>query len=283
MLACPRCGNEIPDVSVKCFTCGFYADPPNVRAASEPDEVSALETRYQAALSQAKTNGYGATLERFSNAVASSAAVINVDAAFLFSFVNNGKSLYANYEHGVSGNLRKPAEFPNDVTRRTVGIILFGTNASEIIYAALSVTNFGPQSYGSYALTLREVAISERATVLENNSYDFVRKHALVNGNPRPYGYGATWQNRHKLAVAKLGSYISASTKDEDFAQILLSSTGDRTTDEMIEVHIFGTFDINAIESVKGNSKVGSRNERDLVRMSKQHLKNAGVQWIEDD
>jgi siderophore synthetase component len=47
------------------------------------------------------------------------------------------------------------------------------------------------------------------------------------------------------------------------------------------EVHIYGTFDLNAIESVKGISTSGSRDERDLLRMVKQRLNNAGKAWIE--
>jgi hypothetical protein len=283
MLECPRCTVVIPEVSEKCLTCGYYAGPPNVRAAQLPEELAALEERYQNCLLTARSNGSIATLERFSKAVEASTAVINVDAEFLFSFVNNRNALYANYEHGVSGHLRKPAEFPHDVTRRTVGSILFGGNAGEIIYAALSLTNFGPQSYGPYALTLKEVAISERATVLENNSFDFVRKHELVPGDSRPPGFVATWRDRSKLAVAKLASYISAETTNDEFESLIMSSTGNRGTDELLEVHVFGTFDINAIASVKGNSRSGSGDARDLVRMSKQHLSEMDIPWIEND
>jgi hypothetical protein len=145
----------------------------------------------------------------------------------------------------------------------------------------LSLDGSGPTSYGPYAIRLRDVAIRGRATVLENNSYDFMRKHSLSPGDKPPPGFIASWQNRNKLAVAKLAEYITPQTGDSEFPLLLLASTGLRPTDEFLEVHICGTFDLNAIESIKGPSKPGSRDDRDLLRMTKQHLSKAGKPWIE--
>ena len=100
-------------------------------------------------------------------------------------------------------------------------------------------------------------------------------------GDRPPPGYVAPWEGRNKLAVAKLADYITPQTVDAEFPQLLLASTGNRVTDEFIEVHICGTFDLNAIESVKGTSKLGSRDDRDLLRMIKQHLSRARKLWIE--
>jgi hypothetical protein len=220
-------------------------------------------------------------LQEFSEAVKTSSAVINVDVNFLHFFLTNRKSLYATYERGVAGHGRKPAAFQDDAARRGVGSMLFGAYASDIIYAALSLTGYGPWSYGSYAIKLRDIAICHRATVLESNSFDFVRKKRLTPGKRRPLGYLAPWGSRHKLAVAKLGDHITSQTTDDDFDGLLWSSSGNRATDEFIEVHIYGTFDLRAVESVTGSSMDGSRNDRDLVRMIKQHLKKAGIPWIE--
>lgn len=209
--------------------------------------------------------------------------MINVDARFLHFFVTGVNSLYTSYERQIAGNVRKPATFPNDAERRGVGSTLFGAYASDIIYAALSLSGFGPHSYGPYAMTLHEVAISQRATVLENNSFDFVRKHNLVPGTKRPPAFLAAWVSRHKLAVAKIAPYITPQTRDNDFPQLLLSSSGNRRTDEFIEVQIYGPFDLRAVKSVSGSSKVGSRQDRDLLRIIKQYLKAAGITWIEHD
>src|SRR5215213_4548591 len=170
-MLCRRCGEEIPETVEKCLTCGRSAGPPNVRAAEREEQVRGLEERYGSAFDGARANGCDRILEEFSEAIKESSAVINVDIRFLHFFVTSAKSLYSNYEHGVAGHARKPAPFPQDSARRGVGSTLFGAYASEIIYAALSLTGFGPQSYGPYAMTLKDIAISERATVLENNSF----------------------------------------------------------------------------------------------------------------
>jgi hypothetical protein len=280
LLKCLNCGSEIPDTEEKCPTCGFNAGPPNVRAAASAEEAQALEERYQQAFDTARTKGHLPQLERFDDALKQTSAIINFNLNFLHFFVTGERNLYATYEHGA-GKTRKPAPLVDDQKRRAIGSTLFGGYAHEIIYAALSLDGSGPQSYGLYAVKLREIAIVNRATVLEDNSYDFVRKHDLLkSGNKPPPGYIATWANRHKLAVAKLAERITPGTKESDFASLLLFSEGNRATDDFIEVHIYGTFDPNAIESVKGSSTVG-RDERVLLRLVKQHLKNAGKEWIE--
>ena len=281
MLKCIVCGSDIPDTEEKCLTCGFHAGPPNVRAAERDDEVRALDARYNAAIDRANANGYLPILRRFDDVVKQSCAVINGDLRFLYLFVTSEKTLYANYEGGVAGRLRKPAALHDDLARRGIGGSLFGGYASDIIYAALSLDGSGPTSYGAYAIRLRDIAVRSRATVLENNSFDFLKKHKVAPGDRPPPGYVAPWEGRNKLAVAKLADYITPQTGDAEFPQLLLASTGNRATDEFIEVHICGTFDLNAIESVKGTSKLGSRDDRDLLRMIKQHLSRAGKLWIE--
>jgi hypothetical protein len=281
MLKCTVCRSDIPDTEEKCLTCGFHAGPPNVRASERDDEVRALDARYNAAIDRANANGYLPTLRRFDDAVKQSCAVINGDLRLLYLLVTSEKALYANYEGGVAGRLRKPAALHDDLSRRGIGGSLFGGYAIDIIYAALSLDGSGPTSYGPYAIRLRDIAVRSRATVLENNSFDFLRKHKVAPGDRPPPGYVAPWEGRNRLAVAKLADYITPQTVDAEFPQLLLASTGNRATDEFIEVHICGTFDLNAIESVKGTSKLGSRDDRDLLRMIKQHLSRAGKLWIE--
>jgi hypothetical protein len=258
------------------------AGAPNVRGADRPEELQALEERYREAYKTATDGNYLPVLEEFDEALKRAHAVINVDLKFLHHFTTGERNLYATYERAVEGRIRKPALLESDRERRKVGGALFGSYAHDISYAALSLDGQGSQSYGAYAIKLRDVAIRSRATVLENNSYDFMQKHELFRREKRPpLGYVASWHNKHKLAVAKLAEFLTPATREDDFPQLLLSSAGDRATDEFIEVHIYGTFDLNAIESVKGSSVVGSKDDRDLLRMVKQQLGSAGKAWIE--
>jgi hypothetical protein len=160
--------------------------------------------------------------------------------------------------------------------------MIFGGYAAEIRYAALSLDGRGLKSFGSYAIKLREVTIIERATLLEDNSYQFIWKHNIQPREDIPPGYKATWRERHKLAVAKLAGQISSGTTEQEHSKILLFSEGDRATDEFIEVHIYGRFDNKAIESVKGISTISGKYERASLSIIKDHLKSAGKAWIEE-
>jgi glyceraldehyde-3-phosphate dehydrogenase/erythrose-4-phosphate dehydrogenase len=113
---------------------------------------------------------------------------------------------------------------------------------------------------------------------LEENSYSFIRRHKILAGGKIPRGYRSVWKDRHKLAVAKLiGKALL--TKKENYATIVLESTGNMTKDEFIEVHIYGKINKEAILSVCGKSNVAS--EKDKVEKIKEQLKKRKKDWIE--
>jgi hypothetical protein len=246
------------------------------------EEVEALGRRYDHAIQRANDNGAEEALDRFANDVKRSRAVINVELGFLYEFISNDKLLYSNYDLSVGSKTRKPAPEKHDRHRRTVEAILFGHYAPEIRYAALSLNGSGPKYHDSYAIKLREVAIIDRATLLEDNSYHFVATHNIQAGDDIPHGYTSVWTDRHKLAVAKLWDQISAGTLEQEHPKILLFSEGKRDTDRFIEVHIYGGFDNKAIESVKGKSSVKGKWERATVSSIKDHLKKMAKAWIEE-
>lgn len=282
MLICPNCDSKILDTEKECSTCGWNAGCPNVRAAKRPEEVDALARRYDHAIQGAADNGAEQALERFADNIKNSRAVINVELDFLNTFVTSDKLLYSNYDLSVRSKTRKPAAENFDRHRRTIGAILFGHYAQEIRYAALSLDGSGPKYHDSYAITLREVAIIDRATLLEDNSYHFVATHNIQPGGNIPHGYTSIWTDRHKLAVAKLWDQISSGTTEPEHPRILLFSEGKRDTDRFIEVHIYGGFDNRAIESVKGKSSVKGTWERAAVSRIKDHLKKMGKAWVEE-
>jgi hypothetical protein len=82
--------------------------------------------------------------------------------------------------------------------------------------------------------------------------------------------------------VAKLSGQISSTTSEANHSKILMSDTGDRATDEFIEVHIYGGFNNNAIESVRGNSSTKDKLNMALASAIQDHLNKAGQQWIEE-
>lgn len=237
MLTCENCGEDVQDIEERCPTCGDPAGFPNVRVAyREQDE---LENRYNEAIELARSNGYEASLQEFDESMSSSYAVINDKLRFIFQFITNEKALYSNYSFGVKGQVRKLAKEEDDQQRKTVEAIIFGTYGENIRYAALSLDKSGVSSYGPFTMIFREVAIIKRASLLENNSYSFVEKHNIRRGTDAPLGYRAAWEDRNKLAVAKLAGSISSTTTKAEHAKILLFSEGKYETDEFIEVHIW--------------------------------------------
>ena len=242
-------------------------------------EVEALTARYLAALEEARLSGSSAVLSKFDDSVKGAAAVINVELLFLFHLLSSEKELYSTYQLGVRGQIRKPAPDHDDRHRAGVEGVLFGTYGENIRYAALSLDGAGLTSYGRYSVKLRDIAVADRASLLEENSYSFVTQYGIVAGQPIPRGHRATWPDRHKLAVAKLAKRITAATTETAFPRILLLSDGKKAEDDFIEVHIYGPLDANTIESVRGKAKI--RKNRALAASAKEYALKGGKVWIE--
>jgi hypothetical protein len=280
MDVCPKCMSEVPDTQERCQTCGNDMGFPNVKeAAREKDQLNA---RYLQAIQRAPRDGCEDSLARFEERMRATCAVVNVKLDFLHSFLTNDKALYTTYRLALKGQIRVPADRQNDRERRTVEERLFGSYGEQIRYAALSVDGSGPVSYGAYSMRLRELTIAARASLLEDNSYHFVKKHDIRVLGPVPDGYKAVWEERHKLAICKLADRLSPTTSDSDHAKILLFSEGNYSTDSFIEVHVYGSFDSKAIDSVKGCSATRSKAEKALLSGVKDILNSSGRSWVEE-
>ena len=241
---CPIDGSPISEHEGRCRVCGFPRVPPNVRAAETSAEVNALNKRYE----EARVHLATGILGQFENALRSSSAVVGCDLYFISYLLTNSRALYNNYHMLVKGETLKPGR-RSESTRNVVDTFLFPTYEDKIIFGSLSLTGIGLKSYGLYCIKLDSRAINWRATVLEDNSFMFHKKHS-INGSV-PAGYRANWQQRHKLAVAKLAKRI-IEQPTTDFSILLQQDGADIHSDECIEVHIYGPFDEAAIESVAG-------------------------------
>ncbi len=139
-----------------------------------------------------------------------------------------------------------------------------------------------PRNRERYTLTivLKEDIIKHRATVFEENSMEFCRRHRIVVGDPVPSGYRATWQNRHELARAKLHPQLTASTSAGDFPKILLKPADANNPDSFIEVHIYGSFNRRGVESVVATG-LKKREDKVLLKSMKTRLKEIGATLTE--
>lgn len=248
---CPACSADNAWSLDRCCVCKADLGPPLRRELLRAEEKDALDKRYAAAWAAASAEGYGTKLKDFEVEVQSnSVATINVWPAFLDQMLSGG-ALYSGYSRLVSSEVRWPGARDDDQARTAVESILFGSLAAEIRYAALSMDGRGLLSYGSCTIVLREMMVAASATLLEDNSYKFVRDRQLMFDSNIPAGYRATWEDRHKLVVSKLGARIAAAQPPINSAGILLFSEGDRQTDIFVEIHIWGPFDQQSIDWVR--------------------------------
>ena len=282
-MKCTNCSTDISNSQERfCPTCGHDIGYPHIREVCQVDEIEALERRYQQAKSNAEVNKTAQALNKFENYVKNACAIINTDIDFLHHFVKSDNALNSKYGLQVKGQMRKPAEKQNDHNRKIAEAILFGSYGENIRYAALSIDGSGVKSYGPFAIKLRNIAIENRTVLLENNSFDFIKERRLTIGDSIPAGYRATWEEKYKLGAAKHADEIIADLTIEDCAGILLFSEGNYDTDRFIEVHIYGAFDNNAIESVQGKSSLRKKAEAAMLEVAKEYLDKAGKNWIEE-
>jgi len=252
---------------------------PNVNDCSQKEELKALKKRYKEKVESASQKGFDDKRIEFEKAVKKSIAVINVDFFYLQMLMLWENSLYSTYQRQIEGETRDLAPMEFEKKRLGVEGTLFGSYGKNIRYAALSLDGNGLKSYGSFTIILSDTAIKKRATLLEENSFHFVENHKILAGGKIPKGYRAVWKDRHKLAVAKLPEKITL-TKKENYATIVMDSTGDRKTDEFIEVHIFGKINKASIKAIRGCSKIEPAQK--IIKKIKAYLIDNKKEWIEE-
>lgn len=251
-IRCPECGAEISSAVWRCPTCQADIGAPNVRECNTPREKEELQKRLKQALSNADNRGHGKEFRAFLKELReNSGVVVAMPPASALLLARDPRNIYANYELLVSGGMRTPASVEPDRIRAQVGGALFGSYAREIRYGALSLTSEGIATYGVVFARLRAVAIKKRVTFTECNSYTFVNNCYITPDEQVAPGRRAVWGNRAVLAAAKLEPSISKGQATSDWQRILVLTDGkDRRKDDFVEAHIFGAFDINAVESM---------------------------------
>jgi hypothetical protein len=245
-MKCINCNDEIPNHMRYCAICGHDAGFPNVRAALRPKEVDALECRVEKVKDGVNSRKCNDILNDFEDAVAKSSVIICARLGKISEFVSSDNSLYQNFYQAIGSEGQLPENNEWDSIREPVDSLLFPHYHKEIRFGSLSINRKGITGYGDCCMTLRDIAIKDRATVFEENTVLFIKKHRIVAGDPMPLGYRASWQKRDLLAVAKLGEKITPETSGDEFPK-LLASSNDKDGD-FIEVHIYGPIQRRAIE-----------------------------------
>lgn len=279
-MPCPTCGSPFHEACRLCPSCNTDLGFPNVRAASKPDEIEALRNRCRDADVSAKARNFEKVLDEFTESVKRSKAVINQQTNIASALLSNDNALYTTFYHSVEAQARMPESNEFDSARTAIDSTLFPNYHKDMRFAALSLDGSGLPTYGPLTIVLKEDIIKHRATVFEENSMEFCRRHRIVVGDPVPSGYRATWQNRHELARAKLHPQLTASTSAGDFPKILLKPADANNPDSFIEVHIYGSFNRRGVESVVATG-LKKREDKVLLKSMKTRLKEIGATLTE--
>lgn len=275
---CEKCGYSVPISENTCPHCAWPGRYPNVIMTQSEDEREALEARYQSALEQARMEGVIDAVISFETAVKEqSKAVINRPFSAVSEWLKSDVQPYSTYYMLVNAKVRFPDNPKWDRWRNMTDRLVFlsPTVFEQIRFAALTLDGKGIDHYGECSFVFKSAMIEHRATVFEENSVVFCKDRKIdpwsEEDNLIPKGYRTVWQDRHKLAVAKLASQITANTQNKDFADVLLHNGEDSLKDRFIEVHIFGSITQKTIESVRVKSaKRGS--QKQLLKNLRQKL-----------
>jgi hypothetical protein len=223
-----------------------------VQAAEEPEEQEALESRYQAAMLDLANRRADSVATQFQHAATASKAVINRPLGELQRLANSDNQLYATYYQLVEAEVRVPADDRWNLIRAVADEALFPGYKRHIRMAALTLNEVGLSNYGECSLVLRDEMIRHRASVFEENSVTWMQRHNVQVGNSDvlPQGFRAVWEQRGKLALAKVASKLSVDTTLDEFPNLILKQGATSSDDEFIEVHIWGPLTRKSLERV---------------------------------
>ncbi|MBF0608435.1 MAG: zinc ribbon domain-containing protein [Magnetococcales bacterium] len=277
---CPECGRDVTNNDINCPSCKTTLAPVNVREVLRDTEQNALQRRYDEALQTAKNNGTYDNAMTFEGHLKKSFAVINMKLEGLHSFITTKDDKYLPYARRVKAGEMESLEPEKDIFRKKVDKMLFGVDGSDICYAAISIDGTGVKKYGTYTICLSDKEISTRTTLLEEDSFDFVKRHKLTEHSKIPPGYRSLWADRHKLAVAKLARKLRKSFTDSEYANILVVNAESKDSYDCVEVHIYDGFSNDAVEKVYGPPPANV-DEDILWSAVKGKLEIKGKQWSE--
>ena len=270
-LDCPECGAPCPNSVRNCPTCDNDIGYPNIRYAEF--ESNYLNEKYEDILQKFCNNKDSLENQQklFDIIKTEAQVVIAVPENYAKSFLINKTSLYTNYEKLIKSDVRTPSPFKDDSDRYAVGGKIFGNFAEEIIYGALSLNKMSLYSYGDVFFILKNVSIEKRTSFLIENSYHFVDNYCNKIRDPLPKGYRSTWKNKEQLVILKLSEKLNPLFDAEQCKNLLVFQGKDREKDDCIEAHIYGNFNLYAIDRISFSQKITKKQKRIIKSLAEQH------------
>ncbi len=259
----PDCNGEIGFADERCPVCHTAHSYPNVRAAER--ESPHLQERYEHAITDARKRGCADLVQKFARFSARTSAVINMDHDRVYDLVSDRKNTYVGYWRLIEAGVRDRAKEEHHRSRGAVDNALFTGYGKNMTFAALTASDSGLTNYGDCGVILNEIAISDRATILEENSHRFYDEFSDKWGN-MPQGYRSVWAERHKVCVDKRADRINNSVPADAFDGLILSLAENRKDDRFVEVHIYGPVKAQAFDRIIFQAPPRDEHEK-LTRM----------------
>lgn len=251
-MKCPNCNTAIAPHLRTCPGCNSDVGFPNVRLALVDVELSTLDKRLRVQETLADARHIRAVLDNFGLAMLNSKAVMARSLAAVENLIKSDNALIVSYHKQIASGSRLPEINDWDSGRIAAESTILPNFYQEINFAALTLDGRGHPAFGPYFVLLKDEMIAHRSTVFEENPFSFCIRHKVFAGKSPPPGYRAVWEDRSKLAKAKLQPKLRNTTVKDEYPQILMQ-TGARTSDgDYIEVHIYGPIHRAAIDRVIG-------------------------------
>lgn len=243
---CGDCKNHVPTEASTCPHCGRPSLFPNIVIAK--DEQDDLDQRYNAAIEDSRFRGVVSKVLDFESKLEKSRAIINRPLTDIQRLAGGDNEMYATYYQLAS--IRSPKGDEWDSRRQSADALFFTSFQREIRFASLSLDSTGLSRYGDCSLVLRDEMIAHRASVCDENTVFFVKKHQVFEANDIPKGYRSVWADRAKLCIAKLAKNIDNTTISDEYSELLCQNGVSDSDDEFVEVHIFGSMTVRTFEEV---------------------------------
>jgi hypothetical protein len=196
-------------------------------------------------------------------------AVINRSIDESINLALDDYRLYPSRHMMLKGEFRVPSGDKWDRLRWVTDTSLFPGFHEDVRFAALSMNCVGLWNYGEVVWILKEHMIERRASVFEENSVLWMtHRNIRVDDAPSlPAGYRATWADRGRLCVTKLGRYLDESTTDQRFCELLLNQGTSSEEDRFVEVHIHGPISIRTVGAMVIRSSASAASPEQVKRL----------------
>jgi hypothetical protein len=174
-----------------------------------------------------------------------SRVAISRDSSEVYRLACSEDQLYTTYYHLIQAGARVPTDSKWDSDRLSGDSKIFPYYHGEVRFGALTLDNAGVLHYGDCHLIMKTTMIDFRTTVFTENTASFAANNSVI-----PPGHRATWEQRGRLAVAKLGATLPPSTTAAELPAFLKKDRTSSSDDSFLEAHLYGSMSIRTVEQV---------------------------------